>query len=101
MDRTSLSRNLRPLIRRGLGTMVRVPDRRRRALQTTKRGELSLMRAIPYWTRAQQHVVTTVGSDKWATLGRELRGLAKAIRVGAHHEAIGRQGHTGQKGEAP
>src|SRR5262249_32025492 len=79
MDRTSLSRNLRPLLRRGFVTTVPATDQRRRTLQTTKRGERLLARTIPSWRRAQQHVVTTVGSDRWATLAGELRGLAKAI----------------------
>src|SRR5262249_47454436 len=68
MDRTSLSRNLRPLRRRGLVTTVPGTDRRRRTLQTTKRGERLLARTIPYWQRAQQHVVATVGADKGAPL---------------------------------
>ena len=87
MDRTSLSRNLRPLLRRGFVTTVPATDQRRRTLQTTKRGERLLARTIPSWRRAQQHVVTTVGSDRWTTLAGELRGLAKAIRVDAHKKS--------------
>ena len=90
MDRTSLSRNLRPLLHRGFVTAVRPTDRRRRAFQTTKRGERLLVQTIPYWDKAQQHVVATVGAEKWATLNGELRSLAEAIRFGAaDHVAIG------------
>lgn len=80
MDRTSLSRNLRPLLRRGLVTTLQVSDGRRRAFQTTKRGERLLARTIPYWHEAQQKVLATIGPEKWATFGGDLHGLAKAIR---------------------
>ena len=81
MDRSSLSRNLRPLLRRGLISRVPATDRRRRGLQTTERGERVLARTIPYWHKAQRQVPAAVGSDKWETLGSDLRGLASAIRV--------------------
>ena len=81
MDRGSLLRNLRPLLRRRLVTTVQATDRRR-ALRTTRRGERLLVRTIPYWQRAQENVVTTVGPDKWPAFGGELRSLAKALRGG-------------------
>jgi DNA-binding MarR family transcriptional regulator len=89
MDRTSLSKNLRPLLRRGFVMRVPTTDRRCRTLQTTRRGERLLAQTIPYWQRAQRHAVRTVGSHKWSTLDRELRGLVKAIGVREHHQAIG------------
>jgi len=81
MDRSSLSRNLRPLLGGGLISRVPATDRRRRALQATKHGERVLARTIPYWQKAQRQVLAAVGSDKWETLGSDLRGLASAIRV--------------------
>ena len=83
MDRTSLSRNLRPLIHRGFVATVSATDRRRRAFRTTKRGERLLRRTIPYWRKAQQRVVTTVGPEKWTKLNGDLRSLAEAIRIPA------------------
>lgn len=93
MDRTSLSRNLRPLVRRGFVRTVQATDRRRRTVRTTKRGERLVARTIPYWQKAQHHVVATVGSDKWATLSGELRGLAKAIRTGPVSESTRMHAH--------
>jgi len=81
LDRSSLSRNLRPLLRRGLVSRAPTRDRRRRALQITRNGERLLARTIPYWHKAQQEVATAIGSDKWETLGSALRGLASEIRV--------------------
>jgi DNA-binding MarR family transcriptional regulator len=82
MDRGSLLRNLRPLLRRRLVTTVQATDRRR-ALRTTRRGERLLARTIPYWQGAQEHVVTTVGPDKWPAFGGKLRDLVKALRGGS------------------
>lgn len=84
MDRTSLSRNLRPLQRRRLITTVAGSDRRKRALRTTARGERLLARMIPFWQRAQQQVLTVVGAEKWEVLGGDLRGLARSVR--SHHK---------------
>ena len=82
MDRGSLLRNLQPLLRERLVTTVQATDRRR-ALRTTRRGERLLARTIPYWQGAQEHVVTTVGPDKWPAFGGKLRDLVKALRGGS------------------
>lgn len=82
IDRTLLSRNLRPLQQR-LITTVPGSDRCKQALRTTAPGERLLARTIPNWQRAQQQVLTVVGSEKWEALGGDLRGLARSVR--AHH----------------
>jgi len=82
MDRGSLLRNLQPLLRERLVTTVQATDRRR-ALRTTRRGERLLARTIPYWQGAQEHVVTTVGRDKWPAFGGKLRDLVKVLRGGS------------------
>jgi DNA-binding MarR family transcriptional regulator len=94
MDRSSLSRNLLPLLRRRLISIVPATARRRRALQAMRRGERVLARTIPYWRTAQQQVLEVVGADKWETLGGDLRGLATAIRVSVRTSATGRGSHT-------
>ena len=81
MDRSSLSRNLRPLLRDGLVEVIPATDRRRRALHVTKVGERQLARSIPAWRQAQEHVLATVGGEKWQALGFELQSLAKAVRT--------------------
>ena len=54
MDRTTLTRNLRPLVRRG---WVRIEagdeDRRERYLSLTRSGRAALDRALPLWQQAQ------------------------------------------------
>ena len=95
MDRTSLSKALRPLLRRGFVMRVPTTDRRRWTLQATRRGERLLARTIPYWQRAQQQVVRTVGSEKWASAANSAawpRRLASArtIRQSASKHVHGR-----------
>lgn len=52
MDRTTLTANLKPLVRRGLVTVGIDPDDRRgRLLRLTKAGEALLKSAVPVWER--------------------------------------------------
>src|SRR2546430_7458823 len=63
MDPTTLTRNLRPLARRGLVAMEPDPgDRRSRCLHLTDEGRQILRAARPAWARAQHHVEQVLGS---------------------------------------
>ena len=53
MDRTTLTRNLKPLLDRGLLKRVVGADRRRRPIAITAKGRAALARALPYWREAQ------------------------------------------------
>lgn len=66
MDRTTLSRNLRPLGARGL--VVVDPgehDHRARIISVTDEGERLLARAHPRWRVAQDRVVATFGDTPY------------------------------------
>lgn len=92
IDRSTLPRSLRPLIRRRLIEVVSGSDRRQRTIRVTKAGERQLARTIPYWKRAQERVLTTVGVEKWGALGEDLRNLATTISTaGARRGAAGAQ----------
>jgi DNA-binding MarR family transcriptional regulator len=80
MDRSTLPRNLRPLVGRGWVKMLSAADRRRRTLELTKTGERQLARTIPHWTRAQQRILKFVGGAKWDSLGIDLLALAQSVR---------------------
>jgi DNA-binding MarR family transcriptional regulator len=82
MDPTTLTRNLRPLERRGL--VVLKPDRRdrrSRCLHLTASGRQAFERAKPAWARAQQHVEEVLGEADipvlHAALDRVLEKLAE------------------------
>jgi DNA-binding MarR family transcriptional regulator len=68
LDRTALSRNLDPLVERGLVEIVRGRDARVREVALTRKGLAAFRAAEPHWTRAQQEVARRVGADKLEAL---------------------------------
>jgi DNA-binding MarR family transcriptional regulator len=82
MDPTTLSRNLRPLVRNGYLKLDRDPaDQRRQLVSITERGKAVATEALPHWNKAQAHVASLVGDDDTARLERLIdRSL---VRLGA------------------
>src|SRR5215218_1495170 len=79
MDRTTLSRNLKPLVREGLLEIRPGEDGRTRLVRVTPEGERALVDAYPLWQRAQEAVVTALGSDRYeALLGDTARTVSLA-----------------------
>lgn len=68
MDRTTLTRNLQPLLRDGLVAAEAGDDRRRRSLRITSSGRLLLKRAHASWKRAQQKFRKRLGPARTAEL---------------------------------
>jgi DNA-binding MarR family transcriptional regulator len=63
MDPTTLTRNLKPLERRGLVALARDPnDRRSRRLHLTDEGRSVFIEAKPLWARAQRQVEDALGN---------------------------------------
>ncbi len=69
-DRTTLTRNLRPLLDDGLVERVQSGDKRRHELSATSAGRALFKRALPLWAQAEQEVRAAMG----ARLTAELRG---------------------------
>ena len=64
MDQSTLTCNLRPLMRRGLVVMAPSPaDRRNRNLHLTSAGRAELTDARPGWEAAQRHMASVLGDD--------------------------------------
>ena len=73
MDPTTLTRNLRPLARKGLVVLASDPaDRRARSLHLTERGRNLLREARPAWARAQRHVEKVFGTNNTGALNAAL-----------------------------
>ncbi len=53
LERTTLTRNLRPLLRDGLERLDGDPDRRIRKIAITAKGEEAARAAVPFWKQAQ------------------------------------------------
>ena len=76
MDRTTLTRNLKPLLDQGLLERIEGADRRRRAVAITARGRAALARAFPYWREAQASLAGSLGRARWRRLLGDLRDTA-------------------------
>jgi DNA-binding MarR family transcriptional regulator len=79
MDRTTLSREVTPLLDAGLLSAATDPgDRRRRVVALTRKGAALLERARPIWAQAQKEVVQEFGSARTKKLIGELHELVGA-----------------------
>jgi len=64
LDRTALSRNLDPLLARGLVAIVPGRDARTREVSLTRAGIRAIRLAEPHWKRAQADVARRLGVPK-------------------------------------
>ena len=72
MDRTTMTRNLRPLDRAGWIVVRDGPDRRSRSVDITKAGRVVHDKALPLWRSAERTIRLAMGGDKAAALRRLL-----------------------------
>ena len=80
MDRSTFSRNLAPLVKRGLVEHVDTLKGRRRNVCATKSGHMLFKAAAPAWRRAQdrlRHQLNEAGQAEFLT---DLRAVADAIK---------------------
>ena len=79
-DRTTLTRNLRPLLASGTIERASTDDKRRHALVATAAGRALFKRALPMWSAAEQEVRTSMGTkltaDLHGALDRSMEKLA-------------------------
>jgi DNA-binding MarR family transcriptional regulator len=80
MDRTTLTRNLGPLVRRGLVTDSGSEDKRVRSYALTARGQQLLARALPEWKAAQAHILRALAKEDAEQLRRILRAVVTAAQ---------------------
>lgn len=73
LEASTLSRNLKPLLRAGLLAMVRGTDGRQRRVSLTAAGRERYEAAVPLWRKAQARVREALG-------GKALGRLAKLVR---------------------
>ena len=78
MDRTTLSRNLKPLQKQGLITVTpSALDRRAKELRLTDEGKALFKDATKYWRRAQKRILDAFGAENWSKLEASLKTLRK------------------------
>ncbi len=81
LDRTTLLRNVRPLVRRRLVRVAPSANSRRTEIRGTAGGRALLARVYPQWKRAQAQALQSLEGFDWPqsleTLTRMARGAAK------------------------
>jgi DNA-binding MarR family transcriptional regulator len=79
MDRTSVTRAIRPLENTGLLRVARSPDdARSKIIVLTRAGERTLRDAYPRWKRTTQRIREVLGTTRIDALGAELSALVAA-----------------------
>jgi DNA-binding MarR family transcriptional regulator len=78
MDRTTLTRNLKPLEKRGLAVIVPGQDRRTRVASLTRQGAEVLMQALPLWIEAQAQILGELDEEEWENLRQALSKIVDA-----------------------
>lgn len=78
MDRTTLSRNLRPLKRAGLVKVGPEGWRRSRALEITSKGRSRLNEELPVWQKAQGELRQRLGAKEFENVSDSLDKLTSA-----------------------
>jgi DNA-binding MarR family transcriptional regulator len=77
MDRTTLSRNLKPLEKDGLIAYGTGGWGRSRALELTAYGKERFQAATPLWERAQEAFRSKLGDPTWTSVSQDLDTLIK------------------------
>lgn len=83
IDATTLNRNLKILIRRGLVENIEAEDGRVRNVRLTAVGKAAFAEALPLWRQAQKQALGGLGSADWDEMREDLRGIEAACEVAA------------------
>ena len=79
MDRTTLTRNLRPLTKAKWIAAASGKDRRQHLLQVTAAGKRKLVRSWPLWEEAQRQLLSQIGSQSMQELRTLLASTETAV----------------------
>ena len=81
MDRTTLTRNLKPLVKLGFITTVQPVDKRSKGYVLTEEGKAVLARAVPIWREAQNVIVGSLGIERYQHTVKELEQMLAAAHA--------------------
>ncbi len=81
MDRTTLTRNLKPLETGRLVKIVPGEDRRTRTLTLTGKGRKTFEKSLPFWRQAQSEVIERLTFRRWKDL---LKHLDSTVEILGH-----------------
>ena len=81
LDRTSVTRLLKPLQSRALIRIVEGHDHRTRLASLTFQGQRTVTHAYALWKAAQQRFLDEFGTERWRHTRTTLAGVASAMRL--------------------
>ena len=79
MDRTTLSRNLKPLERSGLIEVSEEGYRRARSTRITDKGVDVMEKALPLWSSAQDSMRKRLGNETWDRVQTDLNEIGHLL----------------------
>jgi DNA-binding MarR family transcriptional regulator len=82
MDRTTLTRNLKPMVRDELISVETEEDQRVRMVGLTDKGRKKIKQAYPLWVEVQSRLVDGLGSERWSGLVADLNATVELARKG-------------------
>ncbi len=80
MDRTTLTRNLKPLLRKGLIRIEHEQDQRVRKVSLTETGRRVFEDARRQWEQAQSRIVESLGQARWSGFLEDLAATVAMVR---------------------
>lgn len=72
LDRTTMTRNLKPLAQKGFLTIAPGSDQRTRVVALTPDGEAALLEVLPLWEQTQAYMVEGIGEANASLLLTQL-----------------------------
>jgi DNA-binding MarR family transcriptional regulator len=72
LDRTTVTRDLKPLIARGLVEVRVGEDRRSRVIEVTAAGQRTMAAALPRWRAVQEKILRGEAAGSWPRLAEDL-----------------------------
>ena len=84
-ERTTLTRNLRSLLDRGLVAESATGDKRVKLLSITKRGNAAARAALPHWRKAQASLARRLGGDAIRALATASEAVAELLPSRTQH----------------
>lgn len=90
MDPSTLTRNLRPLLKQGLLDLSHSGRGKAKKVALTDKGREKLQELLPIWNQTQRQFVKHVGARRWNSVRNDLRALVEALqgpngRVNGYH----------------
>ena len=81
MDRSTVTRNLRPLISQGYLQVTGKSGRAGKSVELTKAGRQALAGAAPFWQEAQGQLLRQLGRERWDRVMADLTSVVDATRA--------------------